>query len=280
MTFSFIQKSAKDTWDTVKKKPTILLVPSMIELLFSVIGSVVVGIIQLHILRNLYEIFQLIDVREIAALPPSQITDQAALLTLLKNKEAFMFYYSNVLKLLLTLLVSIYIIWTVFQSINWYLANRAAKNSIKYSTYLARFSTVTVAWILIAAGLFILSIRLLMYTGTPAPLISTDTATVIIFLAYAILAYFAFISYSIAHRYRIKHIFQKTFRLSYHRFLPLVIMFIAALIPTFIIGTLIYTSSRYAPWIGAVIFIITIPPYNFMKKIFYLRTVKQLSGKN
>jgi len=276
MTFSLVKKTSADTWDAVRKKPTILIVPSIVELVFSVAASVVIAILQLKILRNLYEIFQLVDLREIAAIPVSQLSDQAALFDLFRNQAEFMGYYTNIIKLLITLLVSLYIIWTLFQSINWWLAQREKR--IKYSTFLARFATVTVAWAVLAAIFFVISIKLLMFAAISAA-ISTNTATIIVAILYVILSYIAFTSYTIAHKHKIKHLFQKTFKLAYKKFPQLATMFIAGLIPTLIIGTLVYTLAKTQPWMGAVAFILLIPPYNFMKKIFYLKTVKRLPGK-
>lgn len=114
------------------------------------------------------------------------------------SSEAIAPYFNNIILLLLVLAVTVYLIYCIFQAINWKIALELTGKKIKYLDYLKKFLIINILWFFLfivyyVLG-FIIDIRKILISAIMQTEASSALNVVLMFYLIFI-AYFAVISY-------------------------------------------------------------------------------------
>jgi hypothetical protein len=114
------------------------------------------------------------------------------------SSETIAPYFNNIILLLLILAVTVYLIYCIFQALNWKIALQLTGKKTRYLDYLKKFLLLNILWFI----LFMLYYTLGFFVDIRKILISTLTQTtpssalnVVLAFYFIFIAYFAVISY-------------------------------------------------------------------------------------
>ncbi len=116
---------------------------------------------------------------------------------ILSQLPSFSGYYKGMISWAIAFFISLYFIFSFFQGINWGIAAKQAQNA-GFIRYLARFFGINILWLIALALLFALSIRLSMKRpGSFVPVFSQNAVTATILALFAVMGYFAIVSFTL-----------------------------------------------------------------------------------
>lgn len=154
----------------------------------------------------------------------------------LMKSAGFLTAYHQILKFIIILLIAVFLIWIVFKSINWYLANRIVKGKINFKSYAKYFALYSLLWFFGLILILAIFVSLTSYsTSQMLPLIGQTGTKILTAVLILVLAYFAFISFALIPKVKFKEVFIKGAK-KWKQIIPayitlLIITFLAGCIP-------------------------------------------------
>ena len=183
----------------------------------------------------------------------------------LSDLPDFSTYYQNLLQLTFIWFILLYICWSLFQGVNFWLAQKKTK----LISYLKRFFLVNILWIFCIILLFLLTIRLSVnQIGSFVPVISQTGINIILLILFLILGYFVLISYSIP--------LKKTFKIgikNWKKILPVYGISIVSLV----IGVILFIQLlNFNYSLGLFFALVILLPLVYFLRVYVLDRIERL----
>jgi len=260
-----IKKLCMKSYKHIRKHYIKAIISLVSDLLWIVLTILAGAYIIIKIFINLYNLAEMIGFENI-------YVGEEALKQVIQNEAKFLSIYHAILGYTVLLVVSIVIIYIIFQSISWFLSY---DKKIKYKKCLARFTLITLFWLIPSIIIFILYTRLSMSAFfSMYSIVTQDTINIIAYILLLIIAYFAIIAYSIIPYYNIKKIIKTQFKIGYKHFFKLIKSYIMVIF-MFLIGFAITYGFRFNLIAMAVISIIIFLPLLHYARVFLNSSISQ-----
>jgi len=157
-------------------------------------------------------------------------------------------------------------LWLVGKGILWFIAHKTADKKVNAALFVKKFLGMTLFWALALVVVMTIALNVLDYAlFSPIPLIGEGVANFIIFLLFAVFAYFVFLSYALLPN----KVFIPTLTLGLTRWKELVpvhlvgmlLYFVAVSVPTSLVKVSIYLSL-------AMVLLISLPAIAFSRALW------------
>ena len=231
-----LKKAFFETFKKIKQRPFYLALPMLMDLLHLVVLSGVFGWAQLKAMEHIEGLQSLLDSSSAIV---GDVLNETTMALMLGHQNELMTLQSALIKLAYLLLLSVCLLWMLFQGQSWRFVSNMAGKKINYFKFFGRFTTLSAVWLILASviSVFLFKTLFSMQMEFHQVKIGLETLTSIVF--YALVAYFMFISYALVPKYNIKTVFQKTFKIGTKHFLPLITMFFMLTVGFFIIDLIL-----------------------------------------
>ena len=177
---------------------------------------------------------------------------------------------SAIYRLAFFLAVSVFLLWIIIQSSNWRFAHRIAESKTKFLEYFRGFSIASIIWFLIFCAIVYYSVTMTFYQALNREAESSFSVYGAL-LAFAVLGYFALVSYSVTGKTR--DVLRKTVTNCFLKSKVLVayifVLLILAVINFIILG-LWYLSQAVAIAIGAILVLL----YFVYARVYMIEVIK------
>lgn len=206
--------------------------------------------------------------------------DIQALNTQLMQSAKFVSAFHAMLKYVAVFFLALFITWVVLKNINWYIANRIVKKKVVFRSYAKFFALYSVFWFICMIAILLLTTYLMSYsTTTFLPLIGQKTVYFITLFLFAVLAYFAFISYSLIPTVKFKQVFKLAI-LKWKELVPAhIILILIAVFAVYIPFRLALIEHNVANWLALFFaLLISIPALTY-GRIYILLVVQNIIKK-
>lgn len=114
------------------------------------------------------------------------------------SSEVLAPYFNNIILLLIILAVTVYVLYCLFQAINWKIALQLTGKKIKYKDYLKKFMLINILWFILFALYYVLGfvvdIRKILIS-TIMQTAPSNALNIVLMFYLIFIAYFAVISY-------------------------------------------------------------------------------------
>jgi hypothetical protein len=204
------------------------------------------------------------------------ITSQDSIITLLRETPEFVEYYHDLLGNVLIFAIISYILWSLFQGLNFGITHGMIKKT-NIAKYLFKFSWINLIWCGVTALLFFIYLRWTLSNRlTFIPIISRGTISVIMGIFFIIICYFSFISYGLLAHNTFINTLKNTFVIGVKNILHLLLMFLIIILSLGIIFTLILLSAKLTAFLSVIIIIIVLLPALYFSRIYLITTLSSL----
>lgn len=190
------------SYRTVNKRPFFTLQSFFVDLLFFVLFSVLYSFFSTGIIEHLIDVNNVIaEVNSQIALLATGIEDNAALSFLAAQQEVITGHIRSIAMLAIGILVSTYILWCIFQGINWHLASWVSHRKVHFLRFLGKFSLLNLVWLAALILIGYATYRVSVYNAMARiAVVGQNTLNYLMLLLVFVLFYFAVVSYSFAAR--------------------------------------------------------------------------------
>lgn len=183
------------------KNPLLVLSSFFVDILFFLLFSYVYSFFSMGIMERIVEVNDIMTGLNQQLLTITQgIEDNVALSAVMSGQSVIVGHVKVIAMLALGLIISTYILWSIFQGISWHLASWAASGKkIDFWRYLARFSLLNLVWFAMLTLIGYLTYRLSIYNElSRLMIIGQETINYLMLFLVAVMSYFAVISYGFA----------------------------------------------------------------------------------
>ena len=157
------------------------------------------------------------------------ISDYDALQSISQSVEFFSLY-NSLLKWLVILALSLYVIWVVFQSLSFYLGLKLFRK-LKFWDYFKKFCVYSLFYYLIIVGTFILAVYLsILNARLPIPIFPQIVINFIVGIIILITLYFGAITLTAISKYKIVKGCQKTMQIGLKKFKKVAVYFLISVL--------------------------------------------------
>jgi len=227
-------KTLKESFDLGKKNINYIVVPILIDIIFLLL----VGAAGSFVLEKAIPYLE--EFAEINVNAPSLTSMTDAEFTAFLEQSAEKTYLSNqAFNVFLKFIGIIFLLWVIFQGLNWFLASKCVNNKTSYKRFMLNFSIISLISLvlssLIAFLLVSLAVQNIMSQNYFANTFIVNVLTVIFT---TIILFFLFVSYSISHKYKLKELLKKTFAIGLKEFKKIIIAYTTLIILFFIVNYL------------------------------------------
>ena len=265
-------KIMKGLFLSVKKKPLFIAVPVLIDLVF----LLCVGFVGRFVLMKSVPHLEKIAFLNINAPPIPNVVGG--------DPSAFLAHHAEMMGLLTKVLIifgevlfSLFLLWIVFQGINWFLAVKSVEKKANLKKYFLNFLLVSLVGGGLIAFIWYLFFQIsLKNAARTIPIVSGFALNVGALFLVAVVAYFVFIGYSLGHKYKGSLLIKNMFQLGVREFKEVILGF-AFLIFLFVIANTI-TKLFGLLGFGAMLVsgVVIIMPLIAFSRIFLVRVVKEI----
>ena len=177
------------------------------------------------------------------------------------------------------LAISSLVIWIAFQAVNWMLCFKISGRKVKYLDYIKPFAILSAIWTAIVSVILYVSIQMffgqaLAFSSTPSP--NEGILSVGIIIAFAIVSYFALISFSLTGR--VRDVLKKTVTTSFlnlKAFVSYVFLLAIIAIIDLIVTLLWKINSTMTIIIGAILMLL----FFVFARIYMINVVQEIANK-
>lgn len=188
------------------------------------------------------------------------IQSEAQLSSIAANHVQFMTHYNQIGKYIIMLAVSLFIFWTVFHGLNWFITqNLIGKKKIIFKKYITRFALVSfVGWLAFLIVAF-LTLKMAFYASQSLfPEIGGIAKSSVTFVLLFALFYLSYTAYAMIPKYDIKELFKKLIPTAYKNYktlLPVYVFMSLVILGEYFIFLKLFYFGGYVPAFFAVILI-------------------------
>lgn len=254
---NIVFKSFFESFKIIRNKKYYILYPIIIDLLFILSYGFFMGFFIGNIQEKAVALIQT---------GKSILSSGGLIKGLLTNKEAV-----SIILFTFGFMITIYVIYSIFQGINWRFAKKFVKKNIPLLVYIKKFFLVNIFWFIL---FFLIQFsdyirRLLSYlskgTGLSTSFISGNIViNILIFL----IVYFAFISYALISKYKIIQAIKKSFAVGITGIKHILPMYLIVFIIFLIINLLLILLSKINFTLMIIFGIITVLPAFTWVRVF------------
>lgn len=260
-----------------KKNWKKVILATFLDFLFVFINMTIIGLIQFAVLGHLEALMVmtgdatggLFGIYEDTAEVTSGISSVG-------NDPNFEIHTTAIIRYLGLMIFSVFILWTIFQSISWYIVQRIANEKRqKFWVYFKNFSLITIPFYLIFVFIVFLSVRMLLSIQA----ISQGKGLVdgLFIIGTIILMYFLMIAYTQTNR-KFWNVIKKTFVNGIKNFPTYIITFVVIILMIFVVD-LILRMFKFDPVILMIVGLVIVFPILVYSKVLLCRTTVLLNGK-
>lgn len=247
---------------SIKENPSQLSFPVLADLLFLFVHGFVVWGIILSILQT-----QLVALGiELTKLSGSQYSISQLLL-----QEPIKPLFFRVLLLLAVLIISVYIIYCLFQGFSWWqcskIADRANKKGIKFASYLWQFFKINLFWLIF---LVIYNVMALVGDYMAQSETATGIDSIILNTFLIVLLYFVFISHSLLPKITGFANIKKTMGVGILKIKHVLPAFVLMAIILFILGLILNLSSLISHVLFMILGVIVLLPIISWMRVYLI----------
>jgi len=183
--------------------------------------------------------------------------------TVLRQNPEFTTQYQLLLTYLIFFVLSMLAAWIIFKSPVWYLSHKTILKKMPLGTHLLKFTLLSLFWFAIIITALVIYGAMAENANTLLPSATSIATTIITYLIFLAIFYFAQISFAIIPA---QQTFKNTFNYGIHHTKTILPAFIVNALITFIVLTLPFNWIETQPLISlAIIVIITIPALAFAR---------------
>ncbi|MFC1728069.1 hypothetical protein ACFLZ7_01225 [Nanoarchaeota archaeon] len=273
-------EKAKEALNLIKKRPFVLPIIVLVDLLFLVSYGFSRSIIQRKLAPFLQVIIDL----------SSKVTSSATELfnaggdplQMILSDPTFTTSVVSIAKIFLVFALSIYLLWTLLQGSGWSMANKFIDKKIKLFSYVSKFALVNLFWFGLASLVIFGFMRFTLYNlFSLNNSVSAAIPNWVSIVANAIIIYFVFISIALVTKLDFLENIKTTFRVGFKKFPKIITTYalIIAVIATLnlFISFLMKTSLSLGIGVGIVM---VIPMLTYSRIYFMLIIEKVIKEKN
>ena len=238
-------KLASKTIDNLKKRKLYFILPSLMDFLFLFICGIVL-INALAILEPIIEknAAERQNIPEIGA-------DESAMLAYYENQIE---YGAQIIAVFSLFAIAAFVLWLIFQGINWWLASKLIRNKVRKLNFFFNFFVVSLIGFIfmVIIGIFYLdsSVKIRMGLYNLMPLLGINIFSIVFLF---LVCYFASIGYAISSKYNILGVLKNIFIIGIKRAKDLMVYWFVFIILLFALNYLIL------PLVGWLVLLIPMP---------------------
>ncbi|TKJ17593.1 hypothetical protein CEE44_03605 [Candidatus Woesearchaeota archaeon B3_Woes] len=252
----------KQSFELLTKSPFYLAIPILLDLIF------------LFLVGFIGSIFTTKAIPYLQNLATIQSTPAADTSAMIAQQTQLASALTHIVLILLQIVLVVFILWTIFQGINWFLATKCVKKKVNIKKYSLNFLTLNIIWIILIAILakffFEITLKNLL---TSTPIVSQSLVNAIGIIISIILLYFLFIGYSISYKYKLKEFLKNIFKIGIKDF-KIIIAYLIIVVSFWIAKFIVQLFSlSFASTIIAGI-IILMPLITFYR-IYLIKTIEK-----
>ncbi|MEK6874657.1 MAG: hypothetical protein AABX52_02805 [Nanoarchaeota archaeon] len=177
------------TWNTMTSSWKLLLTSMLIDAIYTTIFALILTTTFTQIFGSVQNMYTIM-----GNTPQLNLTNTAELNTLIQENQTFLNAYNHMMQWIIIFLLGIFITWTLFQGIAWYITHYMCKHKLSTKTFATRFLIITsIASIIGIIGLYTISI---LSTIGLATLISPNIISYITLAWIATCLYLCFFAYA------------------------------------------------------------------------------------
>ncbi|MBR9700062.1 hypothetical protein GOV09_06400 [Candidatus Woesearchaeota archaeon] len=197
--------------NVVKKNRLLFSVTSIVDFLYIVVFFIVYFIIMFNVFNLLLRLSGLMQSIEA---PSLDILDSQR--PIFSKSADFLALSSQLFEFLYFLAVVMFVLWIIFQGVNFFLASRTARK-VRFWPYIGKFSLFSLFFYIFVVLSFLLTVYLSMVNSV-VPVITQGIITFVVFVLLIIISYFWFISLVAIQKNKIIPAFLKTFSVGFREF--------------------------------------------------------------
>lgn len=209
-----IHKYLSGSFKTCGKNPLFILSSFFVDILFFFLFGIIYSFFSSGIMEHLVEVNVIIgEINSKLAVLSAGIEDNAVLTIIMAQQEVISAHVKSIAILAAGVVLSTYILWNIFQGINWHLAswvNHRKKHH--FLKYLGKFSLLNLVWLVVLALIAFATYKISVYnTMAKIAIVGQNTINYFMLFLAAVLFYFAVVSYSFSAKETFFKSMKKTF---------------------------------------------------------------------
>lgn len=212
---------------------------------------------------------------ELYSVAQYMIQDSSYLVGMLNN-PLFKPFFSNIIKYVLMLVGSVYIIYVVVQGITWFFASRKIMHhKFSFWKYLGKFALFSLMYFIVIMIAIAASLRYSFATMFE----HEGTASLIFIVVMGIAAYFMFISYALIVKHGIKDTFKKTFVIGIKKAHLVLIMYALLFVIGFILNFILNLAAKVSPKLMIAAGVILALPFLTLVRVYVTGEINRFDEK-
>ncbi|MBN2111655.1 hypothetical protein JW707_01010 [Candidatus Woesearchaeota archaeon] len=248
--YPLLKKSCKTFFSNFRQSVIIML----LDIAFFVVMALVYTKIWEKTLAHVQAIVDLMGA-EIGDL--AGVQTEAQLSALAANQAQFMVHYNQIGKYVLMLAISLFIFWSVFHGLNWFITQNLIGKKMDFRKYMQRFAVISfVGWLAFMILAFF-SLKMAFYASQSLfPEVGGIAKTVVNILLLFILFYLSYTAYAMIPRHSTKEIFRNlipTALNKYRTLLPVYAFMSLVILGEYLVFVKMFYFGGYAAGAFAVI---------------------------
>lgn len=255
-------KGFVDSYKAIRKNPSYIVLPFFIDLLFLFVFFIAYNFFLGNIMNKVISLLMLTG-KALQGLTQTDIS-----LNVLSNQQQMNSLIISIGFWIGGLAVLIYVIYCLFQGINWFIAHKMFKIKTKPVDYIKRFFAVNFVWYIIVMIISYFYVKAVIYTQvlrTPSNLGTVNIFSAILLI---VICYFAFVSYALIKKYGFIDSIKKSFSLATKEFSTIASMYTLFILAFFLIDIILKLIFMISTALMIIVGIILIFPV-----IAYMRLV-------
>lgn len=209
-----------DSFNAIRKNPLYFIASLVIDFFFLFIFFVVYYFFFENIMNKVISLLMLTG-KSLQGLTQTDIT-----LNVLSNQQQMNSLIISIGFWIFGLAVLTYVIYCIFQGINWFIAHKMFKIKIKPAEYMKMFFSVNLVWYAVVMIISYFYVKAVIYTQVLRSPSNLGTVSIISLILVAVICYFAFISYVLIKKHGFIDSIKKSFSLGIKEFLTIASMYI------------------------------------------------------
>jgi|GEM_PF-3870931 len=262
-------KTLKESFDLGKKNLNYIVVPILIDIIFLLL----VGAAGSFVLEKAIPYLE--EFAEINVNAPSLTSMTDAEFTTFLEQSAEKAYLSNqAFNVFLQFIGIIFVLWIVFQGLNWFLASKCVNGKTSYKRFILNFSIMSLMGLILSSLIALLLISMAVQNiMSQNYFANTFIVNVLTALFVAIILYFLFIGYSIAHKYKLKELLKNTFIVGFKDFKKIIIAYATLIILFLIINYLMQLVYSLGSAVILLVGMLILMPLMALSRIYLIKTL-------
>jgi hypothetical protein len=182
---------------------------------------------------------------------------EAQLSAIAANQAQFMAHYNQIGKYVIMLAISLFIFWSVFHGLNWFITQNLIGKKIDFRKYMKRFAVISlIGWLaFMILGFF--SLKIAFYASQSLfPSVGNAVKSAVTLLFLFIIFYLSYTAYAMIPKYGIKSLLKKLILVSYNKYrtlLPAYLFMSLVVIGEYLVFVKLFYFGGYVPAVFAVV---------------------------